>query len=267
MPVEIEGNLDNKKKQELFYLEKVLELKRIVPSKIVLCDPPDFKIMVNNKTIGVEVTEYYKDISKKGSISREIEEYEDYIEDELNNVVSKLDYLKGVDALFEYKKNDSRPARNEIRSFIKEFVALVSQVKDDEWTDSKEIKPTSEFPILNKYIAWLIVYKNLSYPCWRQYKGGHITLTEDILIKVIEPKLLKAEKYKINSDVEDLWLIIGAGHLSSQATPPPNFVEMYLKKFDKIEEMIKNSTFNRVYFYLSFEYTAFEWPRWKKIAL
>lgn len=43
------NNLDNKKKQELFYLEKVLDLKKIKVSKIFPSDPLDFKIIADNK--------------------------------------------------------------------------------------------------------------------------------------------------------------------------------------------------------------------------
>lgn len=265
MKIESEDNLDNKKKQELFYLEKVLELKKINVSKIIPCDPLDFKIIVSNKTIGVEVTEYYKDISKKGSTSRKIEEYENYIEEELNNAVSKLDYLKGIDVLFTYKGDSLRPVRSEVKSFIDELIALVLQAKDNGLTDSKELKPTDKFPILSKYISWILVFRYRFYPYWKQFQGGHTTLKEDILVKVIEPKLYKTGKYK-KDDIEDLWLIIGVGHLFSQVTPPPNFVEMYLKKFDKLEEKLKSSLFTKVYFYISFEHIAFEWPGWNKIT-
>lgn len=167
---------------------------------------------------------------------------------------------------FAYKEDYLRPKKKEVSSFIEEMIDFVSQAKVDESTDSIELKPTDKFPILNKYISRLLVYRNRSYTHWQKLQGGSTTLEEDILIKVIEPKLHKAKEYKAHNDIKDLWLIIGVGRLVSQVTPPPNFVEMHLKNFNKLEEMLKNSLFDEVYFYLSWWDTAFEWPGWKKIT-
>lgn len=259
--------LSDKKIQECLYLKQVLELLRITPCEIICGESPDFKVLLKNKRIGVEVTEYYLDIGSTGSIARKREEYDKCIEARLNSKVAKYNYLKGIATRFMYK-SDSRPSKQELDNFIDELISATTQVvKNDNWKGFKEPKSTNDFPLLKKYINAIRIYKTQFYSYWQRFHFSTTALQETNSINVIDPKISKAKKYKKINESEDLWLIIGVGRLDSQSVPPVNFVEKYLKSFNKIEEILKNSLFDKVYFYLSFEHTAFEWPGWTKIAL
>jgi hypothetical protein len=260
---------DRKKGNELRFLKEFLDIVDLKKCSIALRESPDFEITIENKMIGIEVTEYYIDANhNKGSLSRANDTYDhDNIMKIVNEKVKKNNNLKGIFGSLSFK-NQERPKKAELKKFSDDLIKFTAEsICKNKNFKEMDLEPTDDYPLLKKFLN-LVMLQRMSPPSlwdWDITYCGGISFTEENLMNVIKPKVEKQHRYNHNN-FNELWLLVVFGPLFSQAVTPSWDVENKLRNFDKINCMLKTSNFDKVYLYLrSRGNTLFKWPAWIKI--
>lgn len=253
--------ISNRKKAERSYLGEFLALLGKVPDKVVCGESPDFVVVFHQKKIGVEETEFHGDPKgKKGSQWRAVEENWRFLQRMIMEKVKKCNELKETSGLL-FSERRELPPRREYGRFVDELVKLSGEMIN---SDCKEITPGGDYPLLHKYLKKFHLEKCGCYSTWKwNQEVSSFGVTERGLIDAAEPKVKKLAKYK-GEGVDEVWLLIVSGLQLSQALGID--LSGKLKTFDRLNSLLTESGFKRVYLYQYLLDVAYEWPGWVKIG-
>ena len=251
--------MSKKKRIERFYLNKFLALLGKVPDKITCGESPDFICILQQKKIGVEVTEFHFDLkSKKGSRRRAIEENWMSLQRMIMEKVEKCDALKDTNGLLFFKKLEL-PPRRKYGEFTDEVIKLSREMIN---SNCKEIRPGNNYPLLSKYLKRFRVEKCRCRITWEwNYNVSSVGLTETALMKTVESKIVADYKGK---DIDEVWLLIVSGYRLSQALGIR--LSDKLNTFGRLNNLLSKSGYNKIYLYQYMIDVIYEWPGWVKIG-
>lgn len=261
--------MDKKKVEEFYYLIETIETIGLKPLEIIVRETPDFILKTEKKTIGTEVTEYHIDAGQKnGSKARAAEESYSYIVEIVNEKLKKNSNLESIWAhlAFNYPYY---PRKADLEKFSDELIRFTTEsISENKNFKEMNLKPTDDYPLLKKFLESVTLYREpLPFiHFFTEEYGGNISFSEENLINVIQPKIEEIAEYKESGNYDELWLIVGSGRFLSQAIPPLWFVESELKEFKKLDNVLKNSGFSKIYLcFRGNNEAVFEWPGWNKI--
>lgn len=209
----LEIQTDTKIEEENIIKEFLLRLE-YSPTQIISSECPDFEIILEGKTIGVEVTKYYGDTSKNGSKEQaKISEWVKFckiLKEKITNIDSKYQYLCGSiefhDGFSKYKKLLTDDCFHEIKDII-----TTNNLNPGE--QIKEVDLSAKYPKLNQYIKSISLwnsYPENKYLWWdSSLQAGNIKFDRNATKVILEKKEKASEKYK--NTYFQKWLIIYAG--------------------------------------------------------
>jgi hypothetical protein len=232
-----------KKKEELGFLKGALDILGINYTSIIPGEKPDFTLYFSKKIIGVEVTKYFRDKTKKkkGSIlKKNTEDWKKLvykIEEKLKNTNNAEE---GKYANLILNPTVPPPLGKEREYFIKAFIKYFE----------KPSKNTSQFDILKKYLYGLpdIRIKKTLY-CKNRINLSEFSAYNFKIKRLIEKIKEKDEKVKNYKKYNNLWLLIVSGLEGSQLIPRIIDIENKIKNSD-LQKVVKDSKFNNIYFYI-----------------
>lgn len=67
--------MKNKKEEELVLIKELLQRLKYKQTSLKCTECPDFEMELKGKTVGIEITKYFSDISKKGSMTERRKNY------------------------------------------------------------------------------------------------------------------------------------------------------------------------------------------------
>lgn len=253
--------ISKKKRVERFYLDKFLDSAGKVPDKVLCGESPDFVLVFQQKKIGVEETEFHCDSKgKKGSYRRAVEENWVFLQTTIMEKVEKRNELKDTSGLLFFKRRELPPTRQYGR-FADELVKLSREMIN---SGCKRIAPGGGYPLLHKYLKKFHLKKCGCYITWEwNHNVSSIGLTETALIDAAEPKIEKLASYR-GTSVEEMWLLIVSGYRLSQAFGI--HLSQRLDTFNRLNNLLAKSGFNRVYLYHYLFDAIYEWPGWVRIG-
>jgi len=251
------------KQNELFYLNKFLALLGKVPKEIQSGESPDFIVILEQKKIGIECTEFHSDLKgETGRPRRAIEETWLLLQRTIMKEVGKCNELKETYGFLFFKKLEL-PPKSKHGEFTSELIKLSLEMINSGY---KQIKPGGNYPFLNKYLEKFCLERVGYYSTWNwNYDASLIGVTEEELIDAVKSKIEKVVTYK-QKNIGELWLLIISGHRLSQTMPPPPFLEHQLNDFGQLNELLKASGYTKVYLYQYIFDTIYEWPGWAKFG-
>ncbi len=251
-----------KKEDEYLYLNKFLHLIGKITNKIECGESPDFIITLQNKKIGVELTRFHS--SSKGTHNRarrEIEKAWDSLQKTIMEEVKKHDDLNYTNGILFFKELNL-PSSREYQKFTDELIELSLEMIN---CGCKKIKPPERHPILNKYLKEFYLEKVNCYINWAwNFDVSSVGITEKELINVSKPKIEKANKYK-EKDIDEVWLLIIGESEGKLSQCMGRFSSNTLNNFDELDNLYKQSLFNKVYIYQFIFNVVYEWPGWIEI--
>lgn len=261
--------MDKKKVEEFYYLIETIETIGLKPLEIIVRETPDFILKTEKKIIGTEVTEYHIDTGQKnGSKARAAEKSYSYIVEIVNEKLKKNRNLEIIWAhlVFNYPYY---PRKADLEKFSDQLIKFTTEsISENKNFKEMNLKPTDNYPLLKKFLESVTLSREpLSFiHFFTEEYGGNISFLEENLINVIQPKIEEIAEYKESGNYDELWLIVGSGRFLSQAIPPLWFVESELKEFKKLDNVLKNSGFSKIYLcFRGNNEAVFEWPGWNKI--
>lgn len=257
-------SMSSRKDSELFYLRNFLELLGEAPTQIEAGESPDFVVILRGKKIGIEVTEFHSDLKGVDDKPRRaIEETWNLLQKNLKKAVEKHPKLKGTYGFLMFK-DLIVPPKSVHKEFVNEIIQLSLTMI---CTNCEEIRPDEgKFPLLHQYLEKFRLKRinfahHISWD-WDQ-NASFIGLTEDELISAIQRKMNRADKYR-GKGIEELWLLVISGYRLSQAMPP--FLENKLSDFDRLNDILEESGYDKVYLYQYMFDVIYEWPGWIKFG-
>ena len=253
--------MSKKKENERFYLDKFLALLGKVPDEIKSGESPDFIIILQQKKIGIELTNFHSNSTgEHGRPRREIEETWVALQETIMGEVEKFNELRETNGLLFFKKL-GLPPKSKHGEFTDALIRLSLEMINSGY---KEIGPGKNYLILNKYLKNFYLERVGCYITWEwNYNVSSVGITEEELINASKSKIEKASKYK-EKDVDELWLLIISGHRLSQAM---GFrLSDKLNTFDQLDNLIRHSAYNKIHLYQFMFDVIYEWPGWVKIG-
>lgn len=289
----------DKKKVEEGFLKEALEIIRLKDYEIIPRESPDFILKLKEKTVGIELTEYYQDANQKGgSKLHAIEQYYYETEKYLYEKFKKSGKLKNGWSCLYFLDQDYPRKGEELDTFTDELIRFVDEyignenLKEKEeivlepmlgkilWiehleeTETKdgyplkkiretETKPFDGYPTLKKYLR-MFTFTFYKAPFVFSFGpfGGNVF---GGVLTAIQPKIEKATKYKKN-DFDELWLLVTSDGSYPQALPVPKFLEDILKNDEDLNNILKKSNYDKIFIYHRAYHMVFEWPGWKKFT-
>jgi len=224
-------------------------------------ESPDFIVKLRHLTIGLEVTEFHSDLKgEKERPRRAVEEAWASLQEVIMEKIVNYKKLEDTNGTLFFKKLELPPTR-EYKDFVIELVQLsLEMIK----ANREEISPRSNYPLLNKYLNKFHLKKVGCYITWEwNYNAASIGLTESELVDTIQPKLVKAKSY-IRKDIDGLWLLIVSGLRLSQTMPV--HLSNKLLSYKKLDYLLSQSIYEKVYIYQYMIGVIYEWPNWVKIG-
>jgi hypothetical protein len=193
-------------------------LQRLQYSDYVLNEQerPDFKASIDTKSIGIEITKYYSDFSKKGSkMQKNLIEWKNFalsLKQKIETTNNELSNIYGAvhfkDVKFDFKILLSNDYYDELIRSIKQSNAL------NQTNISFPISET-EYPFLSKYINQVYLENKTDtkdFLWWdARLQSGDIINDENAVTNIISKKEKASAGY--NNDFDQKWLIIFAAGL------------------------------------------------------
>jgi hypothetical protein len=256
---------DKKKEVEHRYLIGFLSLLRngleMSDDDIECTESPDFIINLNNKRIGIEITEHHS--SEKDANERQrraTEEDWELLRKTIMDSVWKDSALSQTHSYLEFRKLEL-PHRRDFTRFADELIKLSREMIT---SGLQVVKLDERYPLLYKYVGRMYLKIVECFISWDwNHDAGSVGLTEPELIRTIEPKIGKAVKY-VQGCMDELWLVIIEGHRISQAMGV--YLERYLTHFSELDSMLQQLRFNKVYIHQYMQNVIYKWPGWVKIG-
>lgn len=253
--------MNEKKKVERFYLEEFFKLLGEEPEDMQAGEAPDFTVKLRQTKLGIELTEFHSDLKgKKGLPRRAIEETWASLQRIIMEEVKEHKELEKTNGYLSFKELEL-PATSEYRQFVSELIKLSLEMIA---SACKEIKPGTNYPLLNKYLAKFCLEKVGCYITWEwDHNFAWVGLTETELIDAIRTKIEKIVNYK-QKDLDELWLLIISGHRLSQDMG--RLLEYKLNNYSQLNRLLKKSGYSKVYIYQYMLNVIYQWPGWSKIG-
>lgn len=223
-------------------------------------ESPDFVVNLENRRIGVEITDHYSDdIDVNGRPRQATEADWESLRGAIMDRVWRDSVLEKTEGIFEFKGLEV-PRKKEFGQFIEELIQLARAMLRSHH-DVSGIN--EEYPLLKRY---LIRMHLKSAECfisrtWN-YDSGWVGLTEEELIKTIGRKTTLADNYR--ADMDELWLVVVEGYKISQGMGL--FLERYLEGFERVDRLLSESRFERAFIYQYMHGVVYCWPGWTKVG-
>ena len=254
--------MSKQKQNERFYLDKFLALLGKAPNEIQSRESPDFIVILQQKKIGMELTDFHSDLKGENQRPRRaIEETWTLLQRTIMEEVGKYDELKEANGFLLFEKLEL-PPKSKHREFAKELIKLSLEMLN---FGCKERRPGNNYPFLNKYLKKFCLEKVGCYITWEwNYNVSWIGLRETELMDAIKPKIGKAFGYKKGKHIDELWLLIISGYRLSQAMGI--YLLEKLNTFDQLNNLLSQSGYDKIYIYQYMFDIIYEWPGWVKIG-
>ncbi len=243
---------EKKETLEHLYLTTFLNLLNLNPNQLRRGDeqgekPPDFVMVLDGKTIGVEVTRYHQN-SRRKEYEGEWEKLKEVIEQErslypgLNEVSASLD--------FNFKESLEVPPKGQHRKFAQELCKFILDELNHLSSEQQRFTSfqSSSLPLLNQYLGSLRLKVQNVKVTWRSnHNSGSVRVHECELQSCVQKKASGVSRWNpLNPD--EKWLLIVSGHRISQAMDPLYLVDK-LRDFRGLNCDLKNSSFDKVYIF------------------
>lgn len=254
--------LSRQKQNERFYLDKFFALLGKMPNEIQSGESPDFIVILQQKRIGMELTDFHSDLKRENDRSRRaIEETWMLLQKMIMEEVGKCNELKETNGFLFFKKLEL-PPKSKHKKFTRELIKLSLEMLN---LDCKEIMPGNNYPFLNKYLKKFRLEKVGCHTTWKwNYNVSFIGLTEIELMDTIKPKIEKTFGYKKEKELNELWLLITSGYRLSQAMGI-HLLEK-LNTYDRLNNLLSQSGYKKIYLYQYMFDVIYEWPGWVKVG-
>ena len=253
----IEEEKINKGKEELLkFFEIIKPNKRFSTKDLIPLDNKgssgyiDFEVAFGNRKIGIELTEFYRQINGKSKLIKLEHACEDF-SDKLNSEMVNESY--GGVLFLKPSIKCPNPNGKEFTEFLNELSNLMrNELKDRNPVSFTNIarnlykEYAYKYPTLVKYLYG--VRRSSVVKCWTfsLTSTGSVREFMDNLLMYISKKDKKHEYYLKHGDFNETWLIILFGNRFSQMTPPLN----HMKGVD-FQNLINHFQFNRIYLYFT----------------
>jgi hypothetical protein len=202
------------KEEETEIIEGFLARLQYSPTNITPIEQPDFKVELNSKYVGVEITKYFSDFSEHGSkTQRKISEWKGFAEKLKKKMIESnpgYKYLYGAINFY----NDNVNYRELLKeNFFVELLALLSSTNlNRNETVSLKIE-SQKSKLLSKYVDSLSLwntYPEDMYLWWdSRLQTGEVIINQSAIQSIVEKKEESAKKYE--TEYEQKWLVIYAG--------------------------------------------------------
>ena len=251
---------DEKKEMERCFLNNFFAILDMAPDEISSGESPDFIVKLQQKKIGIELTDFHSGAKRrKGSLRRSGEDAWELVQTTIMEEVNKHNELNETSGLLFFKRM-KLPSESERKKFAEELIKLaINMIK----SDCKEISPGYEYPLLKGYLKKFHLEKAGCYITWEwNYNVSSVGVTETELINTTMQKIDKISKYK-EKDCDEIWLIIISGHRLSQSMGTR--LAYQLNTFNNFSDLLRKSGYHRVFVYQTMIGEIYKWPDWERI--
>jgi hypothetical protein len=201
------------KEEETEVLTAFLTRLQYSPTSITPTESPDFEILLNESAIGIEITKYYSDFTKKGSKTQQkISEWKNFAEKlkaKLSAINTEFNYLYASIRFLNDGVNYKELLSN---GYFNELLKLITEA-DLKRTEKKNISVLSDkYPLLSAYVNSIFLwntYPENIYLWWDSGLQSGKVITNPVAIQtIVDKKNIASKKYKQNCNQK--WLIIYA---------------------------------------------------------
>jgi len=209
----------------------------------------DFEVNYGKRKIGIELTEFYRQINGKPilhKIGLACEEFSNKLDKETFNK------LCGGELFLKPSVKCPNPHGEEFTKFLNELFNLIHNEKDRNPVLFVGIqrnlykKYAYMYPTLVKYLYGVQINKSGFVGSWTFLLASTGSVKEfmDNLLMYVNKKVKKHKNYLKYNHFDETWLIILFGKRSSQMTPPLDHI-----KGTDFQSLMNHSQFNRIYLY------------------
>jgi hypothetical protein len=254
--ISMSENERKKKEKERRYL---CEFLKIVSSDMAAPkenrERPDFLLTdKNGRKIGCELVEYHCDVKL-----REVEESWEFLQDKLNETLGSEDVNGHL--LFKRKRV---PSKRQTNGFIDQLQVCMGSGQSKAESDTAKVTildDFSDYPLLSEYLKKIKVNNHLSWSSNIDF--AWFGLDQKFLLSLLNTKGKHLNEYRNNTACDEYWLLVVSDDRLSQSAGP-NLLDA-LRKDSELSDILKNSGFDRVYFYQYLYDVAVKWPGWTQI--
>lgn len=239
---EMNNQKEKQKKEEKAFLESFLKRAKYDAEEICMLpnDPPDARIILDGKQIGIEITEFHV------QEDRAIEAVWEELKRELMSRIKKYPELKNFMYVLHFKE-PKLPDKKERGNFADQCIQFV--LNYDELTNNQLcLFDSQKFPLMKKYLGngleripnGIDNFQNNS--SWCRNNTMDFAWTDDpsrIMEKPLRKKIkaLDDNRWEINPD--EKWILIVSGHRASQM----------IGARETYKDIMKGSKFDMVFIY------------------
>jgi len=220
--------------------------------------------------IGIELTEYQVDATNRGSKGRRWEAFYWRIQRHLEPLLRSSNSLQHCHGSLDFdwgstpQPNEAKKVAEELYRFAETHIdELADDVHYGYFRDSRRGRPKTNrlvydsfrgFPLLGKYFKkiGLIRHPNHTGHLWSWNAATGVGIVEDNVVKLIEAKTNKVDKYD-TAGTDQTWLVICAGvsipHDSAGPDHPGNLVHFKSPEIREAAAAAKRAGFDRVVFW------------------
>lgn len=213
------GSDEKKKQHERFLLDRFLEKQGMTPEHIQQPDPPDpdFLIELDGRKVGIEMTEIFVRSKEsnlhpqptEGPLLQAVESVTDVIVSKARKIYFRANnplVLSTITFTARMTLNGNKRDQTAewIADTVRDIISLDSSVGD--W------KPTMHDPLYGS-VAHIRVRRvpEIRFARWTVARAGLVVnLTEKNLQNPIDAKAKKLPAYKVNNNIEEIWLLMVA---------------------------------------------------------
>jgi hypothetical protein len=267
-----------KRKPERIWVAKALEWLGLTIDSLALIpdDPPDVRVNLGGKTIGIEVIQYHRDVvadgpsalhdqlSLRGKIHEGIQRYEP---EYLNLNVSTSVFFKKTDEAVAGASPDHLPrlpGTQQIDRFAAELVRFVKDHAVRPGTSGKQFSDFGPaFPLLSEFVERLeLVFCNGPATWNLDPEGSTCGQSRDVWMYHVQKKsdrVVSARRKKPDrfADFAELWLLIVAGCGANRIAVMPGFFQADAH----FNEAVSKSPFASVVILDSPHHKVWQWAR------
>ncbi|MFO8013815.1 MAG: hypothetical protein R6X20_10985 [Phycisphaerae bacterium] len=269
----------SKKDVERFYTDKALAHLDLRPVSVssVKNDPPDVRVEFVDKVIGVEVTDYHRDLTDNSSALRRQEARIDEIGMAFDQVRQRFPEVKADGRVFFRKGGRGvggvspdrlvlMPGRSDVEAFVTELFTYV-QSHADEITASRQVFDTftHDFPLLKRYAEELEVRRYSWTPIWnfdpraKTHGFAGAQWVQHVRRKAERIRQQQSKHPERLNRYHEIWLLLTAGPRSSQSVAAT--LDHFAGDNELLEEL-EASPFDAVFVYQCWEgMPLYKWRR------
>lgn len=248
------------KKEELFSLKEFL---RLLPDEIRITNDdrerPDFEVRrVEGFKIGLEIAQYHDNNSVVGVKTRRALEGDwNHLRIKINKLCASDLEVKSIHGHVSFEIS-CFPRKQEFDSFVDE---LLHCAKTNKEILPQRITEFLDYPLLQKNLKSLRLREVACAVSWdSNLRAGWLDINIVSLENMINQKVEDLEKYSVEQDFDEYWLLIVSGGAISQSIGPQ--VGERLGQMNKLDKVLKESKFARAYIFQYMTGAIYQWPDW-----